>query len=84
MPSTTASSSPGSTCATSACVVAGAPDLAHNADRELAPDAEGRGAGALREALELVEDTRRRLLLNVSEDMALEALSFRLQRVLAR
>jgi DNA polymerase-3 subunit delta' len=63
------------------CVVAGAPDLVHNADRSLA--AEGLGAGALREALELVEDTRQRLPLNVSEDMALEALSFRLQRVLA-
>jgi DNA polymerase-3 subunit delta' len=65
-----------------ACVVAGAPDLVHNADREL--DASGLSAGALRAALELVEDTRQRLPLNVSEDMALEALSFRLQRVLAR
>jgi DNA polymerase-3 subunit delta' len=65
-----------------ACVAAGAPDLVHNADREL--DADGLGGPALRDALELVEDTRARLLLNVAEDLALEALSLRLQRVLAR
>ena len=65
-----------------ACVVAGAPDLVHNADREL--DATGLQTGPLREALDLVEDTRARLPLNVSEDMALEALSLRLQRTLKR
>ncbi len=63
------------------CVVAGAPELAHNADRTL--DATGFSAGALRAALELVEESRTRLLLNVSEDLALEALSFRLARTLA-
>jgi DNA polymerase III subunit delta' len=68
-----------------ACVAAGAPELAYNADRsaELAAAAQGRSPGALREALELVEDTRARLLLNVSEDLALEALTSRLQRCLA-
>lgn len=64
-----------------ACVAAGASELAHNADRAL--DAGDRSPAALREALELVEDTRARFALNVSEDLALEALSFRLQRVLA-
>jgi DNA polymerase-3 subunit delta' len=62
------------------CVAAGAPDLAHNADRELVAD---RPAHAYRAAQELVEDTRARFALNVSEDLALEALSFRLRRVLA-
>ena len=68
-----------------ACVAAGAPDLAHNADRagELAADAAGRRAEPLREAVALVEDTRSRLLLNVSEDLALEALAYRLERLMA-
>ena len=67
------------------CVVAGAPDLAHNADRaaELARDAAGRSHGPLREAMALIEDTRTRFQLNVSEDLALEALSSRLTRTLA-
>jgi DNA polymerase-3 subunit delta' len=68
-----------------ACVAAGAGDLAHNADRasELAQDADGRSAAALRDAVELVEDTRARLALNVSEELALEALAYRLERLLA-
>ncbi len=67
------------------CVAAGAADLAHNADRgpELAVAAAGRSAAALREALELVEETRASLILNVSEELALEALAFRLERLLA-
>lgn len=69
-----------------ACVAAGAPDLAHNADRaaDLADAAAGRSPGALRAAVELVDDTRARFALNVSEDLALEALAFRLERTLAR
>ncbi len=68
------------------CVVAGAPDLAHNADRaeELARDAAGRSHGPLREAMAMIEDTRTRFQLNVSEDLALEALSSRLARTLVR
>jgi DNA polymerase III subunit delta' len=67
----------------------GAVDLVRNSDRlsELRADATiGRGGdlAALRRALELVEDTRQRFQLNVSEDLALEALSYRLQEVLAR
>jgi DNA polymerase-3 subunit delta' len=69
-----------------ACVAAGAPELAHNADRrdELAQDAEGRGLAVLQEAAELVDDFRARLALNVSYDLACEALAFRLERLLAR
>jgi DNA polymerase-3 subunit delta' len=68
-----------------ACVVAGAPELAHHADRpqELAADADGRPLAALHAAAELVDDCRARLALNVMEDLACEALSFRLERLLA-
>ena len=38
---------------------------------------------ALRHAAELVDDCRARLALNVMEDLACEALSFRLERLLA-
>jgi DNA polymerase-3 subunit delta' len=67
-----------------ACVAAGAPDLAHHADRtaELAEDAQGRRLEPLRAAVELLDDFRARLALNVSYDLALEALAFRLERTL--
>jgi DNA polymerase III subunit delta' len=63
-----------------------APDLVRNCDRqaELAEDAD-RPAPAparLRAAVELVEETRERFLLNVSEDLACEALAYRLERTL--
>jgi DNA polymerase-3 subunit delta' len=68
-----------------ACIVAGVPELAHHADRtqELAADANGLPLAALRHAAELVDDCRARLALNVMEDLACEALSFRLERLLA-
>ncbi len=53
---------------------------------ELREDAEsGRGSDPvrLREAIELVEDTRLRFELNVSEDLACEALAYRLEQVLS-
>ncbi len=67
-----------------ACVAAGAPELAHHADRaqELASDAEGRSLAVLGAAAELVDDFRARLALNVSYDLACEALAFRLERML--
>jgi DNA polymerase-3 subunit delta' len=66
----------------------GATDLVRNSDRLalLQGDAEvGRGGDpqALRAAVELIEDTRLRLPLNVSEDLACEALSYRVERALA-
>jgi DNA polymerase-3 subunit delta' len=66
----------------------GAADLVRNSDRldDLQADSGvGRGGDvvALRRALELVEDTRQRFQLNVSEDLALEALTYRLEQVLA-
>jgi DNA polymerase-3 subunit delta' len=66
-----------------AVVGAGAEETAFNRDRleELREAALDPGRG--RRAVELVEDTRRRLDLNVSEELALEALAFRLAAVLA-
>lgn len=46
------------------------------------PGAAGDAAARARQAAELVQDTRRRLDLNVSEELALEALSVRLARAL--
>jgi len=68
-----------------ATVAAGAADVAYNRDRlpQLQSRAEGLDPSAPRRAAELVQDTRRRLDLNVSEELALEALSFRLARELA-
>jgi len=66
----------------------GADDLVRNSDRrgDLEADSRvGRGGDvvALRRGIELVEDTRQRFQLNVSEDLALEALTYRLEGVLA-
>jgi DNA polymerase-3 subunit delta' len=68
-----------------ACVAWGAPELAGHSDREdeLAADAEGRDPQRLRAAVELVEDTRQRLAVNVSEELACEGLAYRLERELA-
>jgi DNA polymerase-3 subunit delta' len=57
-----------------------APELVHNSDRidVLRAEAEGLEPQRAREAMELVLDTRRRLTLNVSEELALEALWYRL------
>jgi len=67
-----------------ACVVWGTPELVHHVDRAeaLAQDAEGRNAQRLRAAVELVEETRRRLRSNVTEELALEALAYRLEALL--
>ena len=67
-----------------ACVAWGAPELACHADRpaELAAEAEGADPQRLRRAIELVEDTRQRLAVNVSEELACEALAYRLEDLL--
>jgi DNA polymerase-3 subunit delta' len=66
----------------------GAEDLVRNVDRaaELAGDGarpSGSSAARLLEAVELIEETRRRFQLNVSEELACEALAYRLERVLS-
>ncbi len=62
------------------CFAVGTPELALAFDRttELAACAEGRSAASLMRGVELVCDTRLRLPLNVSEELALEALAYRL------
>lgn len=67
-----------------AAIASGAVDVVYNRDRlaELQSQAAGLDPGGARRAAELVQDTRRRLDLNVSEELALEALSFRLAQKL--
>jgi DNA polymerase-3 subunit delta' len=64
----------------------GASDLALGCDRrdELESRAAGLDPRRARRAAELVMDTRRRLQVNVSEALALEALTYRLEFLLAR
>jgi DNA polymerase-3 subunit delta' len=67
------------------CVAEGAPECVYAVDRlpELTADSQARSAASLREGVELVADTRLRLALNVSEELALEALAYRLEALLA-
>lgn len=68
-----------------AAVASGATEVAYNRDRlaQLQSQATDLDPNAARQAAEQVQDTRRRLDLNVSEELALEALSFRLSPLLA-
>ena len=68
-----------------AATASGAAEVAFNRDRiaELESCAATLDPARPRRAAELVEDTRRRLDLNVSEELALEALTFRLAAVFA-
>ena len=65
-----------------AAVASGASEVVYNRDRlaELQAQAAGLDPASPRRAAELIQDTRRRLELNVSEELALEALFYRLQR----
>jgi DNA polymerase-3 subunit delta' len=66
-----------------AVLEANAPELVFHTDRlgTLQQDA---GKRNLRQAQELVDDTRARLLRNVSEELACEALAYRLEATLSR
>jgi DNA polymerase-3 subunit delta' len=68
------------------CVACGAGELVFALDRQSLLDmhAQGRDAHSLLRAVELVRDTRLRLALNVSEELALEALAHRLAALLSR
>jgi DNA polymerase III subunit delta' len=68
-----------------AAVASAAEEVVFNRDRleALRPQAQGLDAAAARSGAELVQETRRRLDLNVSEELALEALFFRLESLLA-
>jgi DNA polymerase-3 subunit delta' len=63
------------------CLLEGAPEAIFAVDRRpaLEEDAAGESSKRLREAIELVEATRMSLAVNVSEELALEALSFRIE-----
>ncbi|HEX5929639.1 MAG TPA: hypothetical protein VFY48_09620 [Solirubrobacterales bacterium] len=67
-----------------AAVASGAEDVAFNRDRleRLRSRATGLDPAAARRGAEAVQETRRSLDLNVSEELALEALFFRLEREL--
>jgi DNA polymerase-3 subunit delta' len=66
------------------CLAWDAPELVLGVDRltELEAD-QGPSPDRLREAVELVQDTRERLQYNVSTELACEALGYRLERTLA-
>jgi DNA polymerase III subunit delta' len=74
------------------CVCEGAPELVYAVDRraQLEQDAGGREGRdrldpvALRRGVELVADTRLSLAVNISEELALEALAYRLEAILTR
>lgn len=65
-------------------IAEGAPELALHADRlaELRDDADGLPPGRARRAAELVAECRSRLRVNVSEELALEALIYRLEALI--
>jgi DNA polymerase-3 subunit delta' len=69
-----------------AAVADGAEDLILSADRldDLRAAADGLDARAARRGGELVMDTRRRLTVNVGEELALEALVYRLEALFSR
>jgi DNA polymerase-3 subunit delta' len=71
-------------CRDLAATASGAAELAYNRDRldDLRSKAASLDPIHARDAAELVQDTRRRLDLNVSEELALEALLFRLEHLL--
>lgn len=67
------------------CVHEGAAELVFASDRreQIEHDAAARGARPLRAALELLAEARLSLAMNVSEELALEALAYRLESLLA-
>jgi DNA polymerase-3 subunit delta' len=68
------------------CVREGAPELIYAVDRRAQLELDSGGGldpSALRRGVELVADTRLSLSLNVSEELALEALAYRLQDLFA-
>ena len=66
-----------------ACLAEGVPEVVLATDRSagLMPAAPGRDPRRLREAVERCEETRQSLELNVTEELALSALTFRLRRL---
>jgi DNA polymerase III subunit delta' len=67
------------------CICEGAPELVYAVDRraQIEQQADGLDGARLASAVGLVADTRLSLAVNVSEELALEALAYRLQSLLA-
>jgi DNA polymerase-3 subunit delta' len=67
------------------CISEGAGELIHALDRraELEQDAQERDSARLREGIALVGEARLSLQVNVSEELALEALAYRLEKLLS-
>ncbi len=67
------------------CVQEGAGELVYAVDRrkELEEDSSRRHGAVARRGVELVRETRTRIAVNVSEELALEALAYRLQALAA-
>jgi DNA polymerase-3 subunit delta' len=67
------------------CIAVGAPEAVYAVDRleELHADAVGRSPASLRAGVEAVAQWRLRLAVNVAEELALEALAYALQDLLA-
>jgi DNA polymerase-3 subunit delta' len=67
------------------CMSEGAPELVYAVDRrgELEEDARERDGARLAEGMEMVAESRLSLSLNVSDELALEALAYRLEGLLA-
>jgi DNA polymerase III subunit delta' len=65
------------------CMAEGSPELVHNVDRlsELEEDLSKCPSPRARGGIDFVQDTRLRLTVNVSEELALEALAHRLQAI---
>ncbi len=68
-----------------ACVLDGAPEVVHHADRaaEVAADARDHDVARVRAAVALCDETRAAWILNPTEELALEALAYRCERVLS-
>ena len=68
-----------------AAVAAGAPELVHHSDRleALEEDAAGRDGGELLASVEVVDDARARLALNVDPQLSFEELAYRLEGLLS-
>jgi DNA polymerase III subunit delta' len=68
-----------------ACVLDGAPEVVHHCDRaeQVAADAQNRDVDRVRAAIVLCDEARAAWILNPTEELALEALAYRCERVLS-
>jgi DNA polymerase-3 subunit delta' len=65
------------------CVREGAGELVYAVDRKAELEEDAATGARVREGIELVRETRARIAVNVSEELALEALAYRLQALAA-